>query len=117
MKDSDLFPRTKQFALRIVRLYTRLPKSAESQVIGKQLLRSGTSVAANYRECCRARSKAEMVSKMRIVEQELDESVLWLELLGDAEIVRGELLADILDEANQLLKIAVASIKTLKSRR
>ena len=117
MKDSDLLPRTKQFALRIVRLYTRLPKSAESQVIGKQLLRSGTSVAANYRECCRARSKAEMVSKMGIVEQELDESVLWLELLGDAEIVRGELLADILDEANQLLKIAVASIKTLKSRR
>ncbi len=117
MKDSGLLPRTKLFALRILRLYSRLPKSAEAQVIGKQLLRSGTSVAANYRESCRARSKAEMVSKLGIVEQELDESVLWLELLGDAEIVRQELLKEILDEANQLLRITVASIKTLKSRR
>lgn len=117
MKDSDLLPRTKQFALRIIRLFSRLPKSAEAQIIGKQLLRSGTSVAANYRESCRARSKAEMVSKLGIVEQELDESVLWLESLGEAEIVRSDLLNDILDEANQLLKITVASIKTLKSRR
>lgn len=94
MKDLDLLPRTKQFALRIIRLYCRLPKSAEAQVIGKQLLRSGTSVAANYRECCRARSKAEMISKLGIVEQELDESILWLELLGDAEILRQERLKD-----------------------
>lgn len=117
MQNTDLLPRTKQFALRVIRLFGRLPKTTESQVIGKQLLRSGTSVAANYRESCRARSKAEMISKLGIVEQELDESVLWLELLGDAEIVRQELLADLLDEANQLLKITVASIRTLKSRR
>jgi four helix bundle protein len=84
MNDSDLRPRTKQFALRVVRLFGRLPKSSEAQVIGKQLLRSGTSVAANYRESCRARSTAEMIAKLGIVEQELDESALWLELLGDA---------------------------------
>ena len=117
MTDSDLRPRTKQFALRIIRLFGRLPKGVEAQVIGKQLLRSTTSVAANYRESCRARSTAEMVSKLGIVEQELDESILWLELLGDAEIVRADLLRDILDEAEQLLKMTVSSIITLKARR
>ena len=117
MNDSDLRPRTKLFALRIVRLYVRLPKSSEAQVIGKQLLRSGTSVAANYRESCRARSTAEMIAKLGIVEQELDESMLWLELLGDAEIVQSELLCEILEEAEQLLKMTVSSIKTLKARR
>ena len=83
MNDSDLRPRTKQFALRVVRLFGRLPKSSAAQIIGKQLLRSGTSVAADYRESCRARSAAEMIAKLGIVEQELDESMLWLELLGD----------------------------------
>src|SRR3954452_2353344 len=117
MNDSDLRPRTKQFALRIVRLFGRLPKSSEAQVIGKQLLRSGTSVAANYRESCRARSAAEMIAKLGIVEQELDESMLWLELLGEAEIVNPESLRDILGEAEQLLKMTVSSIKTLKARR
>lgn len=79
MSDADLRPRTKQFALRTVRLFGWLPKTSEAQIIGKQLLRSGTSVAANYRESCRARSTAEMVSKLGMVEQELDESILWLE--------------------------------------
>src|SRR5690348_5120817 len=115
MNDSDLRPRTKQFALRIVRLFGRLPKTSEAQVIGKQLLRSGTSVAANYRENCRARSGAEMISKLGIVEQELDESMLWLELLGQAEIINAELLRDVLGEAEQLLKMTVASIRTLKA--
>jgi four helix bundle protein len=117
MNDSDLRPRTKQFALRVVRLFGRLPKTSEAQVIGKQLLRSGTSVAANYRESCRARSAAEMIAKLGIVEQELDESMLWLELLGEADIVFPEQLRDILDEAEQLLKMTVSSIKTLKTRR
>jgi four helix bundle protein len=115
--DSNLQGRTKQFALRIVRLFGRLPKTTEAQVIGKQLLRSGTSVAANYRECCRARSASEMIAKLGIVEQELDESILWLELLGEAEIVRTELLLDLIREANELLKMTVSSIKTLKARR
>lgn len=117
MDETDLRTRTKQFALRVVRLFGKLPKTSESQIIGKQLLRSGTSVAANYRESCRARSDAEMIAKLGIVEQELDESILWLELLGDAEIVRRELLKDLLDEAEQLLKMTVASIKTIKSHR
>jgi len=117
MADLDLRARTKQFALRTVRLFGRLPTTSEAQVIGKQLLRSGTSVAANYRESCRARSDAEMLAKLGIVEQELDESILWLELLGDAEILRAELLQDILDEAEQLLRMTVSSIKTLKSHR
>jgi four helix bundle protein len=101
----------------VIRLFGRLPKQTEAQIIGKQLLRSGTSVAANYRESCRARSDAEMIAKLAIVEQELDESILWMELLGELEIVRPELLADLLGEAEQLLKMTVASIKTIKSRR
>jgi four helix bundle protein len=117
MSDANLRDRTKQFALRVVPLFGRLPKSAEAQVIGKQLLRSGTSVAANYRESCRARSNSEMIAKLGVVEQELDESILWLELLGDAEIVKQELLRDLLDEADQLLRMTVSSIKTIKSHR
>jgi four helix bundle protein len=86
-RNGELRERTKQFALRVIRLFGALPKSAEAQVIGKQLLRSGTSVAANYREACRARSNSEMISKLSIVEQELDESQLWMELLIEAEIM------------------------------
>jgi four helix bundle protein len=117
MNEVDLSQRTKKFALRVIRLFGSLPQSSEAQVIGKQLLRSGTSVAANYRECCRARSDAEMIAKLGVVEQELDETLLWLELLGESEIVRTELLRDLLDETDQLLRITVASIKTIKSRR
>jgi four helix bundle protein len=117
MNEGDLSQRTKKFALRVIRLFGSLPNSSEAQVIGKQLLRSGTSAAANYRECCRARTDAEMIAKLGIVEQELDESLLWLELLGESEIVRMELLRDLVDETDQLLRITVASIKTIKSRR
>lgn len=116
MVDGDLSRRTKNFALRIIRLFGALPKSTEAQIIGKQLLRSGTSVAANYRESCRARSSAEMIAKLGIVEQELDESMLWMELLAESEIVRADLLRDLLDEADQLLRITVASIKTIRAR-
>jgi four helix bundle protein len=111
-----LLDRTKQFALRVIRLYGRLPKRSEAQVLGRQLLRSGTSVAANHREACRSRSDAEMISKFGVVEQELDESLLWLELLGESDIVRVDLLRDICDEAEQLLRMTVAAIKALKDR-
>jgi four helix bundle protein len=113
----ELRDRTKAYALRVVRLFRHLPSRVEAQVMGKQLLRSGTSVAANYREACRARTDAEMIAKLGIVEQELDESMLWLELLAEAEIVRAEQLKEILDEMNQLLRMTVASIRTLKARR
>jgi four helix bundle protein len=87
MRDSDLRLRTKQFALRIVKMYSKLPKETVAQVLEKQVLRSGTSVAANFREASRARSDAEFLAKLGLVAQELDETLLWLELLTDSGTV------------------------------
>ena len=114
---SDLRLRTKQFALRIIKLYVALPKTAEAQVMGKQLIRSGTSVAANYREASRARSNAEFCSKMGIVEQELDETLLWLELLVESDVVAQKKMASLLKETDELLRITVTSITTAKKGR
>ncbi|WP_442482507.1 four helix bundle protein [Aeoliella sp. SH292] len=116
-KNQELRDRTKAFALRIIRLTGKLPRTREPDVIARQLLRSGTSVAANYREASRARSDAELISKLGIVEQELDESLLWMELLVEAEFVKQVLLADLMDEADQLLRITVASIVKVKKRK
>ena len=91
----DLRRRTKEFALRVIRLYTKLPKSDEARVIGKQLLRSGTSVGAHYQEAYRARSNAEFVSKLGGGQQELEESIYWMELLVEATIVPAERLEDL----------------------
>jgi four helix bundle protein len=110
----DLRVRTKAFALRIVRLYSALPKTTESQVLGKQMLRSGTSVGAHYREAKRARSTAEFVNKIEAGLQELEETIYWLQLLQDAEIIRASLLRGILKEAEELASIFVASAKTAK---
>jgi four helix bundle protein len=109
--------RTKRFALRIIRLFAALPKTEEARVIGRQLLRSGTSVAANYREACRSRTDAELLAKFGIVEQELDESLLWMELLVESEIVPDARLVELRAECEELLKMTVASSKTLKARR
>jgi len=117
MGGEELRGRTKQFALRVIRLFTALPKTTEAQVIGKQLLRSGTSVAANYREACRSRSDAEFVSKLGIVEQELDETSLWLELLAEAGIVTEDRLNLLIGETDELLRIVVSSIKRVKASR
>lgn len=114
---NDLRDRTKQYALRIIRLFSALPKSVESQVMGKQILRSGTSVAANYREACRARSSAEFISKMGVVEQELDETQLWLELLVESGIVPAPKMTELLTETDELLRITVSSINTTKKGR
>ena len=97
-QSEQLRERTKAFALRVVRLFRSLPRATEAQVIGKQLLRSGTSVAANYRAACRARSKAEFVAKIGIVLEEVDESVLWIEMLSDAGILKKERLDQLLNE-------------------
>jgi len=110
----ELKARTRRFAVRIVRLFRALPKSDEARVLGKQLLRSGTSVASNYRAACRARSKAEFTAKMGIVVEECDETVFWLELLVDAGIFSSAKLAPLLQEANQLLAIFAASQRTAK---
>jgi len=100
----ELRERTKKFAIKIVRLFQELPKSTEAQVMGKQLLRCGTSVAANYSAVCRARSKAEFISRMGIVAEEAGESVLWLELLEETSILSHERLQDILKRQKNLLR-------------
>lgn len=115
MRSKQLETRTKQFALRVIRMFVALPKDTVAQVIGKQLLRSATSVAANYREASRARSRAELKSKLGQVEQELDESMLWFELLMESEVVSQTKLGPLYTEAEELLKIVVTSIKTLKT--
>jgi four helix bundle protein len=96
-------------------LFRRLPRTTEAQVLGKQLLRSGTSVGANYRATGRARSKAEFVAKMGVVVEEADETVFWLECLIESEIVKAELLADLLSEANELVAIFAASHRTARN--
>ena len=114
MDQQALRVRTRDFAIRIVKLFQALPKSPEAQVVGRQLLRSGTSVAANYRAACRARSKAEFISKIGIVVEEADESVFWIDLLGTTDILPAQKLAVIAREADELLAIFAASQITAK---
>ena len=108
--------RTKNFALRIVRLYQSLPKAEENRVIGRQVLRSGTSVGANYRAVCRARSDKDFLSKLGIVIEEIDETAFWIELLIEADLVPAAKLAPLLQETNELLAIFGATQRTLKAR-
>ncbi len=117
MTHEEMKARTKQFALRIIRLVQRLPPNLVAQIIGKQLLRSGTSVGANYRAACRAKSTADFINKLSIVEEEADESIYWMELLIEGEIIKENLLINLMDEGNQILSIVVASIKTSKEKR
>jgi four helix bundle protein len=113
-KAAELKKRTKSFAIRIVNLFRTLPHSPDAQTLGKQPLRSGTSVAANYRAVCRARSQAEFVARMGVVLEEADESVFWLELFGDTGLIRPERTHELLKEANELVKIFGASLRTSK---
>ena len=115
MNADELRARTRAFSLRVIKLVQSLPKSYVAEVLGKQLLRSATSVGANYRAACRAQSKAMFISKLSIVVEEADESVFWLELIRDAELIKPELLMDLLDEAEQIMKIMSASRKTARS--
>lgn len=110
----DLEQRTKQYALRIINLYSSLPNNTLAQTIGKQILRSGTSVGANYREAARARSKAEFIAKLGIVEQELSETEYWLAILEEAEIVPVFRLSEICKETQELLAIMITSSKTAR---
>jgi len=103
--------RTKSFALRVIKLFQSLSKTTEAQVIGKQMLRSATSVASNYRAACRARSNAEFHSKISIVIEEADETMFWIELLSEANIVKQELLNCLYQENEELLKIMVVTRK------
>jgi four helix bundle protein len=113
-KAAELKGRTKSFAIRIVNLFRSLSHSPDAQTLGKQLLRSGTSVGANYRAVCRARSQAEFIARMGVLVEEADETVFWLEVLGETGVVRQERTQDLLKEANELVKIFGASLRTSK---
>ena len=113
--DSDaLKHRTKDFALRVLKLYRALPRTEEARILGKQLLRASTSVGANYRAACRGRSRPEFIAKLGIVLEEADETVFWLELFQEGNIFPPEKLRDLIREANELVAIFVASVRTAK---
>lgn len=112
----DLRARTKAFALRIIKLYTALPQNSVSQVLGKQVLRSGTSVGAHYYGACRAKSDADFINKIEGGLQELDETIYWLELISEAGIFTEERLKPLHDEASELTAIFVTIAKNVKSR-
>ena len=115
-KTEQLRARTKDFAIRVVRLFRSLPPASEAQIIGKQLLRSETSVGANYRAACYARSRVEFIAKIGIVTEEADETVFWIELLAELDIVRRERLDPLLKEARELTAIFSASRQTAKRK-
>jgi four helix bundle protein len=108
--------RTKKFAVRTIRLVDSLPNRRSTEVIARQLLKSATSVGANYRAACRGRSDAEFIAKLGIVEEEADESAYWMEVLVEAEIVKQEMVANLWQEANEIVAMVVASIKTTRAR-
>jgi four helix bundle protein len=112
----DLRVRTKRFALRILRLYAALPKNTAAQVLGKQLLRSGTSIGANYREAYRARSKAEFIAKIGICLGEAEETAYWLELLVESKIVPETKMIELMDESDQLIAIFVSILNKAKRK-
>ena len=115
--ENELKQRTKSFALRIMGLVDSLPAGRTAEVIGRQLLRSGTSVGANYRAACRAKSVADFIAKMGIVEEEADECVYWMELLTEANIFPLAKLQPLMAEADELVAITVSSIKTAKANK
>src|SRR5262245_17585700 len=114
-EEHDLRDRTKAFALQIVRMFSTLPKTTEAQVLGKQVLRSGTSIGANYREAFRARSKAEFIAKSGDSLRELEESAYWLELLEESGVVSVEKLASLRQECEELTAIFVTILKQAKT--
>ena len=116
MSEPDLKKRTNPFALRILKLVDALPKTTAGRALAAQLVRSGTSVAANYRAARRAKSTAHFLSKLGDVEEEADETLFWLELLEESEIVPAKRLTALIEEANELVAIIVASINTAKKR-
>ena len=116
MTEAEFKARTKQIAVRVIRLIESLPKTTSATVIGKQLLRSGTSVGANYRAACRAKSTADIIHKLSIVEEEADESIYWIELLIETGIEKESRLRSLISEIDEIVAMTVSSIKTLKSK-
>jgi four helix bundle protein len=116
MDQEEMRKRTKEFAKQVINLCRQLPETREGRMISGQLFRSGTSVGANYRAACRGRSKADFISKIGIVLEEADESLYWLEILSEINIVKRELVIPLMKEADELVSIFVATLKTAKSR-
>ena len=114
MNEQEFKQRTKKLALRIIKLVETFPKTATARVIGNQILRSGTSVGANYRAACRAKSTADILNKLSIVEEEADETLYWLELLVEGEIIPESKLRNLMNETNEIIAMVVASIKTIR---
>ena len=114
MDQEEMKKRTKDFAKRVINLCRQLPETREGRLIGNQIFRSGTSVGANYRAVCRARSKADFIAKLGIVLEEADESLYWLEILSETQILNASLLEQLMKEADELVGIFVASLKTAK---
>ncbi len=117
MDEKTFKTRTKRLAVAIIKEVDKLPRSLAAEVLGKQLIRSGTSIGANYRAACRAKSGADMINKMKIVEEESDETEYWLELLVEAGIIPQSQIAKIYEETDEILAMTVSSIKTLRNRK
>ena len=112
VRTADLKTRTKQFALRVMKLVDVIPRTIQGRAIAKQIIRSATSVTANYRSACRARSRAEFIAKIGVVEEEADESCFWLELIIDSGLLTEERIRPLLGEAGELVAIMAASRKS-----
>jgi four helix bundle protein len=117
MDEAAFKARTRELGLRVIRLVEALPRGRASDVIARQVLRSATSVGANYRAACRAKSTADMIAKLSIVEEEADETLYWLELLVEADLMPKTRLADLMRETDEIIAMTVASIKTLRTKR
>jgi four helix bundle protein len=117
MDEKEFKERTKQLGLRAIRLVEALPQSQTGQVIGRQLLRAATSVGANYRAACRAKSTADIINKLKIVEEEADETLYWLELIVESDLMSEARVTDLMAETNEIIAMTVASIKTLRAKR
>ena len=117
MDERKFKERTKRFALDVIRLVECLPRGRTADVLGKQLLRAGTSVGANYRAACRGKSTADVVAKLGLVEEEADESLYWMELLMEAKLIQANAAEPLMSEADEIVAMTVASIKTLRGRR
>ena len=117
MNPEEMKKRTKKFAEMIIELCRQLPNTREGRLIGDQMFRSGTSTASNYRAACRARSKAEFIAKLGIVEEEADETMFWLEVIDDIKIIDKDFTAPLMKECNEILAIVVSSINTARRRK
>lgn len=117
MDEQTFKARTRKLAVAVIKKMDKLPNSRAADVVAKQVIRSGTSIGANYRAACRAKSTPDMINKMKIVEEESDETAYWLEILVEADILPQEQVKDIYKETNEILAMTVASIKTLRNRK